>query len=172
MTTLNDIIADTDNEIGRLRLGKDISRPRKKKNVLLEERRETCKEKLRSGAYTPWQYLQTISHTVGIVVTFELFAQQLGYSCLADTLTAALPAVKNRRTRTTLSSLLSWNRKQIKDIYLIIPTINYLLTITIYHSLFINHYFHSLIIIHYLSIIIYQSLSTNTISSLKIESIY
>ena len=71
MTTLNDIIADTDNEIGRLRLGKDISRPRKKKNVLLEERRETCKEKLRSEAYTPCQYLQTISHTVGSVVTFE-----------------------------------------------------------------------------------------------------
>ena len=42
MTTLNDIIADTDNEIGRLRLGKDISRPRKKKNVIVEERRESC----------------------------------------------------------------------------------------------------------------------------------
>ena len=71
MTTLNDIIADTDNQIGRLRLGKDISRPRKKKNVIFEERRETCKEKLWSGAYTPWQYIQAISHTVGSVVTAE-----------------------------------------------------------------------------------------------------
>ena len=71
MTVLNDIVADTDNEVGRLRLGKDISRPRKKKNVLIEERWETCKEKLRNGTYTPWQYLQTISHTVGSVVTVE-----------------------------------------------------------------------------------------------------
>ena len=125
MTTLNDInhiIADTDNEIGRLRLGKDISRQRKKKNVIVEERRESCKENLRSGTYTPWQYLQAVSNTVGSVVTAETefsdidsesendvtekkiriicawfvwqFVQKLGYSCHADTLTVARLAAK------------------------------------------------------------------------------
>ena len=33
MSILNEVIADTDNDIGRLRQGREISRPRKKKDV-------------------------------------------------------------------------------------------------------------------------------------------
>ena len=65
MATLNDIIRDTDNDIGRLRLGREISRPRKKVDIRNELQRSTCKEKLRDGAYNPWEFIQAISHTIG-----------------------------------------------------------------------------------------------------------
>lgn len=54
MSTLNEIIKDTDNDIGRLRLGKEVSRPRKKKNIRIDENRTNCKQQLRDGNLTPW----------------------------------------------------------------------------------------------------------------------
>ena len=65
MATLNDIIRDTDNDIGRLQLGREISRPRKKADNKNDIQRSTCKERLRDGTYTPWEFLRAISHTVG-----------------------------------------------------------------------------------------------------------
>ena len=65
MAILNDIIADTDSDIGRLFIGRDISRPRKRKNILIDEHRADCKLKFTTGIYTPWQYLKAISHTIG-----------------------------------------------------------------------------------------------------------
>ena len=50
MAILNEIIMDTDNEIGRLCSGKDISRTRKRINILNAERRSTCKLKLTTGS--------------------------------------------------------------------------------------------------------------------------
>ena len=48
MTHINEIIMDTDNEFGRLSLGKDITRPRKKTNILTDDRRSRCKQKFQS----------------------------------------------------------------------------------------------------------------------------
>ena len=62
---LNEIISDTDNEIERVSLGMEISRPRKRKNVINDERRVVCKHKLSTGIYTPMEYLQAISDTIG-----------------------------------------------------------------------------------------------------------
>ena len=67
MAILNEIIMDTDNEIGRLCSGKDISRTRKRLNILNAERRSTCKLKLTTGSYNTWEYLEAISHTIGNV---------------------------------------------------------------------------------------------------------
>ena len=67
MTTLNEIIQDTDNDIGRLRMDREISRPRKKQDIKNSERRSICKQKLSDGDYTPWQYLKAISHTIGSI---------------------------------------------------------------------------------------------------------
>ena len=37
---------------------------------------------MRSGTYTPWQYLQAVSNTVGSVVTAETeFSDELLYFC-------------------------------------------------------------------------------------------
>lgn len=69
MSTLNEVIRDTDNDTGRLRLGKEISRPRKKKDVKNYERRRVYKQKLRDGNLTPWHYLQAISNTIGNIYT-------------------------------------------------------------------------------------------------------
>ena len=41
-----------DNDVGRLQLGRDISRPRKKVDIENDVRRSRCKEKLRDGAFT------------------------------------------------------------------------------------------------------------------------
>ena len=69
MSTLNEVIQDTDNDIGRLRLGKEISRPRKKKDVKNYDRRRVYKQKLIDGNLTPCQYLQAISNTIGNIYT-------------------------------------------------------------------------------------------------------
>ena len=71
LTTLNNIIEDTDNEIGRLILGQSISRPRKSKHVLKDQQREIIKERFRTGELTPWQYLNAMSNTIGGAVTLE-----------------------------------------------------------------------------------------------------
>ena len=60
---LNDII-DTDNEIARLQQGMEITRQRKKKDVMNDKRRALAKEKLISGNYSPLQYLQNVSHSL------------------------------------------------------------------------------------------------------------
>ena len=65
VNTLNELIQDTDNDIGRLRQGREINRPRKKKNINIEEQRNLLKQKLRDGKCTPWEYLESISHTIG-----------------------------------------------------------------------------------------------------------
>ena len=62
MATLNDIIRDTDNDIGRLRLGREISRPRKKVDIKNELQRSTCKEKLRDGALLYVQLPEFLCH--------------------------------------------------------------------------------------------------------------
>ena len=77
LTTLNNIIEDTDNEIGRLRLGQSISRPRKSKHVLKDQQREVIKERFRTGELTPWQYLNAMSNTIGGAVTLETGIESL-----------------------------------------------------------------------------------------------
>ena len=69
MTILNENIMDTDNEIGRLCSGNDISRTRKRINHLnlIVKRRAECKLKLTEGSYTPRKYLNAITHTIGKV---------------------------------------------------------------------------------------------------------
>ena len=56
MKTLNEIIQDTDNEIGRLRQGREINRPRKKKHMKNDENRSIFKRKLTDGQYSPFFY--------------------------------------------------------------------------------------------------------------------
>ena len=65
MSALNNVIQDTDNDIGRLRLGKDISRARKKAHLRNDDLRRTYKEKLRSGLLDPLEFIHKISHTIG-----------------------------------------------------------------------------------------------------------
>ena len=65
--SLSDIIRDIDNDVRRLQLGRDISRPRKKVDIENDVRRSRCKEKLRDGTLTPWEFIQAFSHTIGQV---------------------------------------------------------------------------------------------------------
>ena len=70
-----DFHKDTENDIGRLNLGKKIRKPRKNKDINNNEKRRICKEKLRDGHYTPREFLQTTSHTIGnLSSTEELFS--------------------------------------------------------------------------------------------------
>ena len=71
MKTLNEIIQDTDNEIGRLRQGREISRPRKKKHIKNDEHRSLFKQRLTDGLYSPWEFLQAIGNTIGNFKTTE-----------------------------------------------------------------------------------------------------
>ena len=125
MATLNEIIQDTDNDIGRLRMDREISRPRKKQDIKNSERRSICKQKLSDGDYTPWQYLKAISHTIGSIksdytmvqvilkiimtilnkslktinVSFALHPVQLhGFSCHVDMLFIAQNVVRRLKT--------------------------------------------------------------------------
>ena len=63
--TLNQVIQDTDNEMGRLRLGKEITRQRKRTAIRNDECRRNHKQKLREGTLTPMEFVQAISHTIG-----------------------------------------------------------------------------------------------------------
>lgn len=67
MSYINEIILDVDNDIGRFRSGKEITRTRKTTSVRNEEQRASLKHKLSVGEFTPWQFLQAISHTIGSV---------------------------------------------------------------------------------------------------------
>ena len=48
-----------------MRLGREISRPRKKADIKTDLNRSTYKEKLRDGTVTPWEFIRAIGHTVG-----------------------------------------------------------------------------------------------------------
>ena len=65
ITKLNHIIKDTDNDIRRLYQGREISRPRCKTDIKNEEHRIVLKQKLSDGELNPWEFLQSMSHTVG-----------------------------------------------------------------------------------------------------------
>ena len=56
---------DTDNDIGRLRMGREISRPRKKRDINNSERRSICKQKLFCGEHNPMEFIKAINHTIG-----------------------------------------------------------------------------------------------------------
>ena len=75
MKTLNEIIQDTDNEIGRLRQGREISRPRKKKHMKNDENRSIFKRKLTDGQYSPWEFLQAMGNTIGSFKTTEVLIE-------------------------------------------------------------------------------------------------
>ena len=62
---------DTDNELGRLSLGKVITRPRKRINAVNADRRSAYKLKLSTGSYTPWEYFNAISQTIGTISPLE-----------------------------------------------------------------------------------------------------
>ena len=74
MTALNNVIDDTDNDIGRLISGRDISRRRKKAYKNSDEQRKTCREKLRNGDIDPWEFIKAISHTIGHMQHQDTFA--------------------------------------------------------------------------------------------------
>ncbi len=61
---INHIILDTAKDMERAERGLPISRKQKAKFRKNIERRELCKEKLRSGDYTPIQFLSSVSHTI------------------------------------------------------------------------------------------------------------
>ena len=62
MESISHIIEDTDNDIGRLREGREISRPRKKKDIKHDEDRMKCKQKLKDEVYNPLEFLKAMSH--------------------------------------------------------------------------------------------------------------
>ena len=64
MIVLSNIISDYDYEIARLKQGGEITRSRKKRDRIIDERRTKGKEKLSSGNYTPMQFLESISHSL------------------------------------------------------------------------------------------------------------
>ena len=74
INTLNEIIQDVDNDIGRLSQGREITRARKKKYIRNDEFRSISKHKLSEGVYSPWQFIQAISSTIGNIKIVENFA--------------------------------------------------------------------------------------------------
>ena len=54
----------------KLRLGHSISRARKSKHVLKDQERIIV-EKFSSDGFTPWQYLNAFSNTIGGIFTLE-----------------------------------------------------------------------------------------------------
>ena len=71
MSYINEIILDVHNDIGRIRSGREISRARKTTSIRNQEHRALLKQKLCVGEFTPWQFLQSISHTVGCLSTIQ-----------------------------------------------------------------------------------------------------
>ncbi|KAI6650563.1 hypothetical protein LOD99_7613 [Oopsacas minuta] len=71
LTVINNIIADYDNEMAWIQEGREITRPSKKKNVMNNEHRKRCKEKLLSGSYSPIQFLERISCYIGNATSLE-----------------------------------------------------------------------------------------------------
>ena len=71
LTGINEIIADYDSEMARIQQGREITRSSKKKNVMNNERRKRCKEKLLSGSYSPIQFLESFSCYIGNATSLE-----------------------------------------------------------------------------------------------------
>ena len=69
IATLNQIIQDVENDIGRLCQGREISRARKKKDIRNDDLRRLSKQKLSVGECSPWEFLQAISYTIGNIKT-------------------------------------------------------------------------------------------------------
>ena len=63
VSILNDIIGDTNNELGRLQRGKVITRPRKRINIL-KERRKFYKRKSQSSVYSTFAISAFNGHTL------------------------------------------------------------------------------------------------------------
>ena len=61
------IILDMDNEIGRIRSGREVCRSRKTQSERNEGQRDFLKQKVSNGEITPWEFLQAISHTIGTI---------------------------------------------------------------------------------------------------------
>ena len=69
MTTLNEIIMETDNDIIRLYQGREISRSRSKTDIKSEEHRIILEQKLSDGDFTSWELLKSMSCAVGNINT-------------------------------------------------------------------------------------------------------
>ena len=72
--TLNNIIIDTDAEIGRLTNSLDISRSQKKDQIRKDELREICKENLANGTYTPMDFITALHTTLDSVASLSVDA--------------------------------------------------------------------------------------------------
>ena len=70
MKILNNLIADYDNDISRLRHGNEITRSRKKVRINLEHRNK-CKLKLVSGICTPLEYFGLISRSLKDIISLH-----------------------------------------------------------------------------------------------------
>ena len=57
--------------MARIQQGREITRSSKKKNVMNNEHRKQCKEKLLSGSYSPIQFLESISCYIGNATSLE-----------------------------------------------------------------------------------------------------
>lgn len=55
---------NADLDFARLSNGKEISRPRKRKNVINDRGRSAFKNQLVNGNFTPWENLVAISNTI------------------------------------------------------------------------------------------------------------
>ena len=53
--------------MARIQQGREITRSSKKKNVMNNERRKQCKEKLLSGSYSTVQFLESIIGYIGSI---------------------------------------------------------------------------------------------------------
>ena len=53
-----------------MRQGREISRPRKKKDIKNEEHRNLSKQKISNGYFSLWEFLQLITHTI---VSFKVY---------------------------------------------------------------------------------------------------
>ena len=62
--TLNKIITDTDIDITRLNNGLNISRNQKQNQIVKEELRESSKQNLVNGVYTPIEYINVLQSTL------------------------------------------------------------------------------------------------------------
>ena len=80
LAVLNEIIVDADLEFARLSSGKEFSRPRKRKNVINDERRSAFKNQLVNGNFTPWEYLEAISGTIGKKVNHFVYKEDFNYT--------------------------------------------------------------------------------------------
>ena len=68
--------------MNRLYQGREISRPKSKTGLKIEEHRASLKQKLNHGELSPWEILQAMSYTVGEIKTHDVYPS--GESCLSD----------------------------------------------------------------------------------------